>query len=303
MRSGAEFEQIVTVARPTTLDQALDALDDRPDAHLLAGGTDFMVEVNFGRRRPDHIVALRRVRELHGWYRGDGTFDLGAMVTYRQIEDELAGVLPAFAGAARTVGSPQIRNAGTIGGNVGTASPAGDMLPLLAALDADVVCRDAQATRTLALRDFVTGPKQTDRRPGELITRIRFDAVRGPQHFLKIGPRNAMSISVACLALVADIDEHRVRVGLGSAGPRPARPVEAEQFISEAIDWRAGAAEPDAVDAFGDMVAASAAPITDHRGTRAYRTRAIAVLARRALTRALRDIAGDGQAPEVPADG
>jgi CO/xanthine dehydrogenase FAD-binding subunit len=285
----------VSVARPRTLAGAIDALADAPDADLLAGGTDLMVEVNFGHRRPRRIVALRRVEELRGWRREDGRFDLGALTTYRQIEDELAADLPAFAAAARTVGSPQIRNAGTVGGNIGTASPAGDALPLLAALDAEVVCDGVGGRRTVALRDFITGPKQTDRRSGELISRVRFDACAGPQQFLKVGPRNAMAISTACLALVADTGRRRIRVGMGSVAPRPMRPVEAEAFASEAIDWDAGAMAPGALDTFGAMVAGAVSPVTDHRGTETYRRHAVGVLARRALARALRDMAaGDG---------
>ena len=291
----------MSVARPHSLDEALDALAGSPDAHLLAGGTDFMVEVNFGDRRPGRIVALRRVPQLQGWTVDGEVFDVGAMVTYRQIERELAGDLPAFAAAARTVGSPQIRNAGTVGGNIGTASPAGDALPLLTALAAQVVCAGPGGARTLPLTDFITGPKQTDRRPAEIITRVRFDRVRGPQHFLKIGPRNAMAISVACLALVLDVDRRQVRVGVGSAGPRPLRPVEAEQFAAREIAWEGGWIAPDAARRFGEMVAAATAPITDHRGTEAYRRHAVAVLARRALGRGLRDIAASRQ--EAPHGG
>jgi CO/xanthine dehydrogenase FAD-binding subunit len=291
----------MSVVRPHSLDEALEALAGTPDAHVLAGGTDFMVEVNFGHRRPRHIVALRRIGELQGWRASNGSFDLGALLTYRQIERELAGRLPAFAAAARTVGSPQIRNAGTVGGNIGTASPAGDALPLLVALDAQVVCASAGGERTVALTDFITGPKQTDRRPGELITRIRFDGVRGPQHFLKIGPRNAMAISVACLALVLDIDRRAVRVGMGSVGPRPTRPAEAEAYIAGEIDWDAGSVAPRATEQFGQMIAGWAAPITDHRGTAEYRRHAVSVLARRALARALDDLRGGTQ--EVPDGG
>lgn len=283
------------VVRPRSLTAALDALSSAPHAHLLAGGTDFMVEVNFGRRRPEHIVALRRVTQLQGWSADDNSFDLGAMVTYRQIERELAVDLPAFAAAARTVGSPQIRNAGTIGGNIGTASPAGDALPLLTALDAQLVCASTDGERVVALTDFVTGPKETDRRSGEVIVRVRFDRVRGPQQFLKIGPRNAMAISVACLALVLDLDRRQVRVGLGSAGPRPKRPTEAEEYAAAQIDWDSGTISPDATEQFGRMVAASAAPITDHRGTQEYRRHGVGVLAVRALRRGLRDIGGAAQ--------
>lgn len=281
----------MSVLRPRSLAEVIDALSGAPDAHLLAGGTDFMVEVNFGHRRPDRVVALRRVDSLRRWSRGDGAWALGALVTYRQIERDLAAELPALAAAARTVGSPQIRNAGTVGGNIATASPAGDTLPLLVALDARVDCDGVDGPRTLPLHEFITGPKQTDRREGEVIVGVRFDDCAGPQHFLKIGPRNAMAISTVCLALVADTDARRIRVGFGSAAPRPRRPDEAEAFASDAIDWDTGAIDPDDVEAFGAMVAAATSPITDHRGTTEYRAHAVGVLARRALRRAVHDLA------------
>ena len=277
----------MTVARPRRLDEALDVLADRPDAHPLAGGTDFMVEVNFGHRRPTDVVALRRVEELRGWEATDGHYDLGAMLTYTEMEHDLADKLPGFAAAARTVGSPQIRNAGTLGGNVGTASPAGDLLPLLSALDADVVLAGRDGQRVVPLADYITGPKRTDRRTGELIHRVRVPRVRGPQQFLKVGTRNAMVISIACLGLVLDVDARRVRCGLGSVGPRPARPIEAEDFISDAIDWDGMRAEAGDVDRFGTLVAGAASPITDHRGTAEYRSHTVGVLARRALQRCL----------------
>ncbi len=125
----------VTVARD--LQHALDALADDPSAHLLAGGTDFMVEVNFGHRQPAAVVDITRVPELAGWSRAGADLVLGAGLTYRQMEEsDLRATLPALVDAARTVGSPQIRGAGTLGGNLGTGSPAGDTLPVLAALDA-----------------------------------------------------------------------------------------------------------------------------------------------------------------------
>lgn len=287
----------MTVARPRTLAEVLDALSADPDADLLAGGTDLMVEINAGHRRPRRVIALRRVGELQGWRRDRDVIDVGATVTYRDVEQHLADDVPALAVAARTVGSPQIRNAGTIGGNIGTASPAGDTLPVLTALDAHVVCDSPRGRRTLPLADFVTGAKRTDRGPDEVISRILIDRCRGPQQFLKVGPRSAMAISIVCLALVADMDRRRVRVGLGSVTPRPTRPHEAEEFISAAVDWDAGRVAPDAVDRFGRMVAATATPITDHRGTAEYRTHAIGVLACRALRRAVADLASHSPMP------
>lgn len=277
----------MTIARPTDLAGALDAMTARPDAHLLAGGTDLQVEINLGHRRPPAIVALRRVGELDGITVTDDHIDMGAGVTYGQVEADLAADAPGLAMASRTVGSPQIRNLGTIGGNVGTASPAGDALPWLLAMDAEIDLVSADGSRTVPLAEFVTGPKRTAIAPGELINRIRVPLVTGPQHVAKIGPRNAMVISVASLAMVLDTDNRRVRVALGSVGPTPLRPTEAEDAISAAIDWDAMTCTPEDAEAFATACAAHASPITDHRSTAEYRRHAVGVLASRTLTRCL----------------
>jgi CO/xanthine dehydrogenase FAD-binding subunit len=277
----------MAVARPRTLAEARTALAERPAADLLAGGTDFMVQVNFGQRRPTDVIALRRVEELGGWRTADGHLHLGANLTYTEMEQDLGAMLPALAAAARTVGSPPIRNAGTLGGNLGTASPAGDTLPLLLALDAQVLLAGPDGTRSVPLAEFVTGPKRTARQPGELILGARVPRIAGPQQFAKVGPRNAMVIAVASLALVLDVEGRTVRVGLGAVGPRPLRAPEAEAFAADVVDWRALRADPADVARFADLVADAAAPITDHRGTAAYRRHAVAVLARRALERSL----------------
>ncbi len=275
------------IARPTTLSDALVALGELPDAHLLAGGTDFMVEVNFGHRRPTSIVAVRRVAELAGHSTQDGHLVMGANVTYTEMERDLAAEMPALAAAARTVGSPQIRNAGTLGGNVGTASPAGDTLPVLAALDAEVVLAGPGGERTLPLTSFLIGPKRTALGAGELIRAVRVPRVEGPQQFLKVGTRNAMVISIACGTVILDVGRRRVRCAFGSVAPTPLRPTEAEDYASGEIDWDSLAAPAGVVERFGEIAAAAAAPITDHRGTAEYRRHAVGVLATRALRRSL----------------
>lgn len=274
-------------AQPTTLQAAFDALDEMPGAHLLAGGTDFMVEVNFGHRRPDDIVSLRRVAELQGYDVRDDEVVLRAGVTWTAVESELAGVLPALAAAARTIGSPQMRNAGTIGGNVGTASPAGDALPVLAATDATVALTSRNGDRTMPFVDFVTGVKRTLIAPGEIIREIRVPRLDGPQQFLKVGTRNAMVISIVCASVAVDRDTRTVRCGLGAVSPRPLRASAAEDFINAEIDWDSLTAPAAAVARFGELAEAAATPITDHRGTDAYRRRAVRVIARRALERSL----------------
>lgn len=282
------------VVIPTSLAGVFDALAAEPNAHLLAGGTDFMVEVNFGRRRPPSVVALSRVAELAGWERRAGEVVLRAGLTYAEMQQpELAALVPALAQAARTVGSPQIRNAGTLGGNLGTGSPAGDTLPVLAALDAVVVLARAGGTRELPLDQFLVGPKLTARQAGEVVREVRVPVMRGPQEYLKVGTRNAMVISVAAVALVVDLDGRTVRAGLGSVGPVPLRAPAAEAWVAERVDWGAGRlVDPGAAETFGRMVADESRPIDDHRSTAAYRRHAVEVCARRALIRAL----GEGRA-------
>jgi CO/xanthine dehydrogenase FAD-binding subunit len=286
-RPGRHRGGAVPIARPTDLGGALDALAGQPDADVLAGGTDAMVEITFAHRRPDHVVALRRVPELQGYEVGDDHLDLGATLTYTQVERELAQLAPGLAMASRTVGSPQIRNAGTIGGNLGTASPAGDALPWLLALDAEVELASTAGTRTLPIASFLTGPKRTAREDGELITRVRVPRTSGPQHVAKIGPRNAMVISVACFALILDTGARRVRAAMGAVGPTVLRPTAAEEALADAIDWDGLRCPDDAITAFGAACAAAARPIDDHRSTADYRRHATGVLAVRSLRRCL----------------
>ena len=272
-----------------TLEEVCNLLAADPSASLLAGGTDFMVEVNYSHRRPTSVIAIDRVAELRGWRRHNGEVELGAAMTYAEMEHPLfAAYVPALAQAARTVGSPQIRNAGTLGGNLATASPAGDTLPPLAALDARVAVCSVRGARELSLEELIVGPKQTTLAPDEVIASVRVPVIDGPQEFLKVGTRNAMVISVATVALVLDRPQRSVRVALGSVSPVPVRAGEAEQWIAGAVDWENPAVPADDVLArFGELVAAASSPIDDHRSTSDYRRHAVAVMGRRALARVL----------------
>ena len=276
----------VTIAR--TLNAACAALAADPGALVLAGGTDLMVEVNRGGRTVGDVVVIDRVPELQGWDREGDVLRLGASLTYAEMADpSLASLVPALAQAARTVGSPQIRAAGTIGGNLATASPAGDTLPVLAALDAEVEIRSHQGHRTVPLDEFVIGVKANDLALGELIVAVRVPVLDGPQEFLKVGPRNAMVISGASLALVVDQVGRTVRVGLGSVAPVPLRAIEAEVMIAARLDWVGGRSPTiQDVERFAELVADATRPIDDHRGSADYRRHSVGVLARRALVRA-----------------
>ena len=273
---------------PGSLAEALQELAANPDAVPLAGGTDLMVEVNFGRARPERLLGLRRLDELRG-LELDGRVRVGAGVTYTQLLTELGDSTPALAQAARTVGSPQIRNAGTLGGNLGTCSPAGDTLPVLAALEAEIVLRSPGGERRLKLAEFMRGPKKPDLRPGELVVAAEWEAAGPVQAFLKVGTRNAMVIAVASLALVIDRARRRVGLALGSVGPTILRPEAAESFAAGLLEesgWeRPLRPPPAAARRFGELAAAGAAPIDDVRGTAAFRRHAVAVLAERALIR------------------
>jgi CO/xanthine dehydrogenase FAD-binding subunit len=274
--------------QPRSLPDALAIKAERPDAVPIAGGTDVMVELNFDRRRPEAILDLTRVPELAAWDRSDGGVRVGAGVTYTRAIAELAGDLPGLAIAARTVGSPQIRNRGTIGGNLGSASPAGDCHPPLLAVGAEVEVASAGGARRVPIDEFFTGPKQSALEPDELICAVHLPAATGPQQFAKIGTRNAMVIAVCSFGLALDPPGGRVGTGIGSAGPTPLRALAAEQFLqgmlsSEGLWGSRGPLEEAAVARFGELVAEAARPIDDVRGTAAYRAHALGVLARRTL--------------------
>jgi CO/xanthine dehydrogenase FAD-binding subunit len=275
----------VHVARD--LADVLDRLAATPDVTPLAGGTDLMVDLNFGRKRPARVVAIDRLAELAQLDR-NGRVRMGAGVTYTRMLRENVGSV-ALREAARTVGSPQIRNAGTLGGNIATSSPAGDTLPVLAALDAVVVLRSARAERRVPFIEFMTGPKKNVRRPDELVVGAEWEDAGPAQTFMKVGTRNAMVIAVAGLALVVDRARRRVGIGLGSCGPTILRAPRAEAFgaaLFEASGWERALSPSEAARReFGELVADAARPIDDVRGTAAYRRHVLAVMGARALAR------------------
>jgi CO/xanthine dehydrogenase FAD-binding subunit len=276
--------------QPSTWDGALAAKAERPEAVPVAGGTDVMVDLNFDRRRPDALLDLTRVDSLGEWGRDGGHLRIGAGVTYRQIIDELGAELPGLAMASRTVGSPQIRNRGTVGGNLGSASPAGDAHPPLLAADASVELASVRGVRRVPMADFFDGPKRSVLAPDELIAAVLVEPADGPQQFAKVGTRNAMVIAVCSFALALDASRQRVGTGIGSAAPTPLRATAAEEMLAGELPWQSrGAVTEPLVRRFGELVAAAASPIDDVRGTAGYRRHALAVLAARTLTWAWRE--------------
>jgi CO/xanthine dehydrogenase FAD-binding subunit len=269
--------------------EALELKAAHPDARAIAGGTDLMVELNFDRVRPAAILDLTRVPELGEWGPDNGHLRVGAGVTYTRLIAELGSELPGLAIASRTVGSPQIRNRGTVGGNLGTSSPAGDALPPLFASDAEVELASVSGTRRIPVSEFVTGPKRNCLREDELIAAFHIARADGPQQFAKIGTRNSMVIAVCSLALQLSEGRRSVAACIGSAGPTPIRATDAESFIAgvllERDLWSSRGPIPTAALArFGELVEQAARPIDDVRGTAAYRHHALGVLGRRTLT-------------------
>ncbi|HEX6658924.1 MAG TPA: FAD binding domain-containing protein, partial [Ilumatobacter sp.] len=235
------------------------------------------------------VIALTRVPELSTWtYDPDArTVTLGAAVTWSEIEREpLRGMLPALAEAARTVGSPQIRNAGTVGGNLATCSPAGDGLPVFAALDARVNLIGPGGRRTLPVGEFMVGVKRTALAPAEMIESITLELLDGWQGFSKVGVRNAMVIATASACLASDVSARSLRLALGSVAPTIIRCPDAETYATEAVAWDARTVTADAARRFGELAAGASRPIDDHRSTAAYRRHAVAVMATRLLQRA-----------------
>ena len=260
------------VLTPRSLDEALRLKAEQPEARPIQGGTDVMIEVNFDRARPDAFLNLNEVPELRGWSRSNGSVRLGAGLTYTEVmHSEVAELLPALAEASRSVGSPQIRNRGTLGGNLGTASPAGDALPPLLVEHAEVEVASVRGVRRIPLAEFLVGPKRNALAEDELIVAVVVSPSGAAQTFMKVGPRNAMVIAVCSLALCADRERGELRASFGSAGP-------VAGLVTAPIEER---------ESFAERVAAAASPIDDVRGTAAYRRHALRVLAGRALERCL----------------
>ncbi|WP_151769958.1 FAD binding domain-containing protein [Streptomyces abyssomicinicus] len=289
--------------RPASWEEALAVKAEHPDAVPLAGGTDVMVELNFGHRRPERLLDLGRITELGEWESDGPAVRLGASVPYTRIMEALRSELPGLALAAHTVASPQIRNRGGVGGNLGTASPAGDAHPALLASGAEVEAVSTRGTRLIPIDDFYLGPKRNALAPDELIRAVRVRRAGGPQQFAKVGTRNAMVIAVCAFGLALHPESRTVRTGIGSAAPTPVRAREAEEFLTGVLEeercWDTGRPPPpSAARRFADLCSAACSPIDDVRGTAAYRRRAVGVLARRTLGWAWQEHRGSARVTE-----
>ncbi|MGW1891520.1 FAD binding domain-containing protein [Streptomyces sp. NPDC002004] len=287
--------------RPASWEEALAAKAEHPTAVPIAGGTDVMVEINFDHRRPEYLMDLNRIGELSEWEVGEDTVRLGASVPYTRIMENLRGELPGLALASHTVASPQIRNRGGVGGNLGTASPAGDAHPALLAAGAEVEVESVRGSRLIPIDAFYTGVKRNALAPDELIRAVRIKKADGPQQYSKVGTRNAMVIAVCAFGLALHPQTRTVRTGIGSAAPTPIRAKEAETFLNAALAegdfWDNGKIiTPSVAKQFADLCSAACNPIDDVRGTASYRRHAVGIMARRTLTWAWESYRGAGNA-------
>ncbi|MEU8995058.1 xanthine dehydrogenase family protein subunit M [Streptomyces caniferus] len=274
--------------RPASWEEALAAKAEHPTAVPIAGGTDVMVEINFDHRRPEYLLDLNRIGELSEWEVGEKTVRLGASVPYTQIMENLRAELPGLALASHTVASPQIRNRGGVGGNLGTASPAGDAHPALLAAGGEVEVESVRGRRMIPIDDFYVGVKRNAMEPDELIRSVHLPKADGPQQFSKVGTRNAMVIAVCAFGIALHPETRTVRTGIGSAAPTPVRAREAEDFLAAALEeggfWEsAGALPPSVAKQFAQLASGACNPIDDVRGSAKYRRHAVGIMARRTL--------------------
>lgn len=287
--------------RPASWEEALAAKAEHPTAVPIAGGTDVMVEINFDHRRPEYLLDLNRIAELREWAVGEETVQLGASVPYTQIMEELRTELPGLALASHTVASPQIRNRGGVGGNLGCASPAGDAHPALLSSGADVeVESQARGVRLIPIDEFYKGVKRNALEQDELIKAIHIPKADGPQQFSKVGTRNAMVIAVCAFGLALHPATRTVRTGIGSAAPTPIRAKAAEEFLNAALEeggfWENGKIiTPSIAKQFAQLASGACNPIDDVRGTANYRRHAVGVMARRTLMWTWESYRGEGR--------
>ncbi|MDJ0384563.1 xanthine dehydrogenase family protein subunit M [Streptomyces sp. G-G2] len=292
--------------RPASWEEALAAKAEHPTAVPIAGGTDVMVGINFDHLRPEYLLDLNRIADLSEWEAGDDSVRLGACVTYTHIMEHLRGELPGLARAARTIGSPQIRNRGSVGGNLGSASPAGDSHPALLCAGAEVEAESVRGVRLIPVEEFYVGVKRNALAADELIKAVHIKTADGPQQFSKVGTRNAMVIAVCAFALALHPETRTVKTGIGSAAPTPVRARDAEKFLTGALAeggfWETGQTIPASIATrFAQLASGACNPIDDVRGRAKYRRHAVGVMARRTLAWAwdeYRDVGRTGKGIE-----
>lgn len=268
---------------PTDMSEAVAARRDHPRAKVIAGGTDVVADLNRG-VEPTGFVSLRAVAELRGVDFDDRQWRLGAMATIAdlQADAELSSVTTAIGQAARSLGSRQIRNRATVGGNVCGGGAQRTLVPVLLAHDAVVDIAGPSGSRSAALSE-VLAPQGCRLAADEMVAAVRFDRSAGPQRFYRIGPRNAACYATASVTLVLDEPTRSVRLALGGVAPTAVRASAAEAIGHEGVDWLSRTVADDVATAFGRAAAQATDPVSDFVASADYRRHAVEVMARRAL--------------------
>ncbi|MGX1118392.1 xanthine dehydrogenase small subunit [Streptomyces ambofaciens] len=256
--------------RRSTLAETLRLLRERPDAVVVAGSTDWGVEVNIRSRRADCVVAVDRLPELRELRVESDHVEIGAALTLTEIERRLDGTVPLLAQLFPQFASRLIRNGATLGGNLGTGSPIGDSPPVLLALEASLVLADADGEREVPLADYFTGYRQSVRRPGELIRAVRLPLPLSPvTAFHKIAKRRFDDISSVAVAFALDVEGgtvRKARIGLGGVAATPVRALATEAAL-EGRPWTGETAE-----AAAEVLRGEGTPMSDHRASADYRS-------------------------------
>lgn len=268
---------------PRALDEAVAARRDHPHAQLIAGGTDVVADLNRG-TTPTGFLSLRGVAELRGVDVRDGRCRLGAMATIAEMraDAELSAAGTAIGQATRSLGSRQIRNRATVGGNVCGGGAQRTLIPVLLAHDATVDVAGPDGVRHVALSE-VLAPRGCRLAADEILTAVRFASSVGPQRFYRVGPRNAACYATASVTVVLDEPTRSVRLALGGAAPTAVRAPAAEAIGCDGVDWHGRTVTDDVAVAFGAAAAQAADPVSDFVASADYRRRAVEVMARRAL--------------------
>jgi xanthine dehydrogenase small subunit len=275
-RTGAQ-----TFLMPRSLDALYEAMAQSPDAILLAGGTDLGLRVSKDREALPAVISLAAVAELRRLTAGDDAIEIGGAVTYTEMLPHVETHFPSFGALVRRIGSRQIRNLGTIAGNLATASPIGDTLPCLIALDATVTLASRAGERTLPVGEFITGYRKTALAAGEIIASIRIPLLAAGQKFsvYKLSKRFDQDIStvIAAFRLERQLDGkvRALRAAYGGMAARAMRATSLEAAVSGRPWAPAWLADVDS------LLARDFTPMSDHRGGAAYRLRAAAGLLRR----------------------
>jgi len=269
-----------------SLGDALRFLSEKGErTKIIAGGTDLIPKLREENSRPEFVLNILEIERLSGITELNHILRIGSTTTHAQlVESEiLQRSCPSLVQAAASVGGPLIQNRGTIGGNIANASPAADLAPALLTLDAEVVLMSEKGTRVVALQDFFIGPGKTVLNPNELLVEISIPLPKGQTIFLKLGRRQAMTLSIVNVAVCLEMEGRNCRnakIAMGSVAPTPIRCPQAEiLLVDKEID-------PELISKCAGEAMAMSKPLDDQRAKAWYRVQAGAVLLRRALLQA-----------------